>query len=97
MGQGTHSNLGILLKKKGDLAGAEAAYRRVIEIDPEHAEAHSNLGSLLKMKADTLEAAGGGGKELAALLTEAADHRLACKGKDDAKVAAWRAKAAGLV
>ena len=47
-----HVNLGVLLKKKGDLAGAEAAYRKAIEIDPQHTSALCNLGFLLRTERD---------------------------------------------
>ena len=47
-----YNNLGALLQKKGDLAGAEAAYLKAIEIDPRHVDAHSNLGVLLEKKGD---------------------------------------------
>eukprot|EP00197_Chlamydomonas_leiostraca_P010030 CAMPEP_0202875956 /NCGR_PEP_ID=MMETSP1391-20130828/28249_1 /ASSEMBLY_ACC=CAM_ASM_000867 /TAXON_ID=1034604 /ORGANISM="Chlamydomonas leiostraca, Strain SAG 11-49" /LENGTH=56 /DNA_ID=CAMNT_0049557725 /DNA_START=36 /DNA_END=202 /DNA_ORIENTATION=- len=35
------------LHKKGQLAGAEEAYRKVIKQDPKHADAHHQLGVLL--------------------------------------------------
>ena len=92
-----HYNLGALLQSKDDIVGAEAAYRRAIEIAPELAVAHGNLGLLLKAKADAMEAAGGGGKELAALLIEVADHWEVKYGKHDVDVVAARKKAAGLV
>ncbi|MDF0553659.1 tetratricopeptide repeat protein [Kamptonema sp. UHCC 0994] len=38
---------GVALVKKQDLAGAEAAFRKAIEIDPNFAEAYANLGSVL--------------------------------------------------
>ncbi|MDP6651616.1 MAG: tetratricopeptide repeat protein, partial [Gammaproteobacteria bacterium] len=42
-----YSNLGILLKQKGDLGAAIESYTRAIEIKPDYAEAHSNLGNAL--------------------------------------------------
>ena len=39
-----------LLEDKGDLAGAEAAYRKAIEIDPRQVSAHANLAILLGWK-----------------------------------------------
>lgn len=39
-----HHNLGNVLRRQGDLAGAEAAYRRAIEIRPAAAESHNGLG-----------------------------------------------------
>ena len=41
------SNLGLQLERRSDVAGAEAAYRRVLAIDPGHADAYLNLGALL--------------------------------------------------
>ncbi len=36
------------LQKQGDLAGAEAAYRRVLALEPDNAEALNNLGNVLR-------------------------------------------------
>ena len=41
-----------MLKSNGDKAGAEASYRRALEIDPNYADAHYNLGILLEEKGD---------------------------------------------
>jgi len=41
------SELGILLREDGKFEAAEAAYRRALETDPDHALAHYNLGVLL--------------------------------------------------
>ena len=38
---------GVALVKKQDLVGAEAAFRKAIEINPNFAEAYANLGSIL--------------------------------------------------
>jgi tetratricopeptide (TPR) repeat protein len=42
-----HNNLGIVLKRQGDLAGAAAAHREAIRFDPGHVFAHTNLGGVL--------------------------------------------------
>lgn len=47
---------GVELVKKQDLAGAEAAFRKAIEINPNFAEAYANLGSVLANQ-DKLEEA----------------------------------------
>ena len=44
-----HMNLGVLLMNHSeDFDGAEAAFRRAIEINPNYARAHYNLGVLLE-------------------------------------------------
>ena len=43
-----HCKLGIVLWDKKDLAGAEAAYREAIRLDPKYAAAHSNLGTVFR-------------------------------------------------
>jgi Flp pilus assembly protein TadD len=43
-----HLNLGVLLKKKGDVDGAEAEYLKAIEIDPRHVDAHLNLSRAMR-------------------------------------------------
>lgn len=47
---------GNLLRKSGDIAGAEAHYRQAIAMRPTYAEAHGNLGSLLADQGKTMEA-----------------------------------------
>jgi serine/threonine protein kinase len=42
-----YNNLGIALRGRGDLAGAEASYRRAVALKPDYAEAHCNLGHAL--------------------------------------------------
>jgi tetratricopeptide (TPR) repeat protein len=44
--------LGNLLNARGDLAGAEAAFRQAIRLDPGFAFAHNNLGFLLRARGD---------------------------------------------
>ncbi len=41
-------NLGLALKKKGDLDGAARSYRHALEINPNHSRAHRNLGLVLR-------------------------------------------------
>ena len=45
------SNLGIALRKAGDLDGAIASYRRALALRPSDADTHSNLGVALGAKA----------------------------------------------
>jgi tetratricopeptide (TPR) repeat protein len=45
---GAYNNLGNLLKAKGDLEGAEAAYQTCLSIDPSFAIGHYNLGMTLR-------------------------------------------------
>ena len=45
-----HNNLGIALKKTGDLKGAVENYRRAIEIDPKNKDAYHNLFILMETK-----------------------------------------------
>jgi tetratricopeptide (TPR) repeat protein len=45
-----HNALGNELKKLGQLADAETSYRRVIEINPDHAIAHYNLGNVFQIQ-----------------------------------------------
>ncbi len=42
-------NLGVSKRRIGDLAGAEAAYRRALELEPRHPAARDNLVSLLHL------------------------------------------------
>ena len=49
-GRGSHAaeaNLGLLLKRKGDAAGAEKRYRAALELDPMNTDATYNLAALL--------------------------------------------------
>lgn len=43
----THSNLGALYGRNGDLDAAERCFRRAVALDPKHARALGNLGALL--------------------------------------------------
>jgi tetratricopeptide (TPR) repeat protein len=47
---------GIELKKKGDIAGAQARYHEAIRLDPRYAEAHYNQAILLAERGDLNEA-----------------------------------------
>jgi tetratricopeptide (TPR) repeat protein len=42
------NNLGTVLMTRGDLAGAEGAFREAIRLDPRFVQAHHNLGAVLK-------------------------------------------------
>ncbi len=53
---GVENDLGSLLVLGEDLAGAEQAYRRAIELDPENASAHFNLGLLLQQMGNRRDA-----------------------------------------
>ena len=54
-------NLGVALRRRGDFAGAEAAYRKAIEVDSQLVPGFANLYSLLRATGRTREAAGAGG------------------------------------
>src|SRR4030095_4057633 len=49
--------LGVVLRAKGKVGEAEAAYRAAIRIDPEHSDAYNNLGVLLNGQKRSHEAA----------------------------------------
>lgn len=49
-------NLGVVRRRSGDAAGAEAAYRRALEADPQAAAAYQNLASLLRSQGRAREA-----------------------------------------
>ena len=53
---GVENDLGSLLVLGEDFAGAEQAYRRAIELDPENASAHFNLGLLLQQMGNRRDA-----------------------------------------
>jgi Flp pilus assembly protein TadD len=52
-------NLGMILRRQGDLAGAIAAYRRAGERSPDHAETQQNLAVALLMGGDIAGARSG--------------------------------------
>ncbi|MFN0132413.1 MAG: hypothetical protein ACKVW3_07785 [Phycisphaerales bacterium] len=49
---GAHEALGVLLHRQNELAGAEAAYRKTIELDPRRATALNNLADILDNKGE---------------------------------------------
>ena len=54
----THSNYGVHLKDaKSDAAGSERAYRRALELDPEHTNALGNLAIIYRERGDARRAA----------------------------------------
>jgi tetratricopeptide (TPR) repeat protein len=53
---GAYNNLGNLLKTKGDLANAKAAYQTILDIDPNFAVGYYNLGMTLKAMGNLPEA-----------------------------------------
>lgn len=52
----TWNNLGLVLEQRGDLAGAESLYRRVLSASPEEASAMNNLGNVLRRRGRMPEA-----------------------------------------
>lgn len=51
-------NLGVGLRRQGDLAGADEAYRKALEIDPRTPSAYQNLAALLRLQGREQEAIG---------------------------------------
>ena len=47
-----HYNLGIALKKKGDVKAAIASYKNALQLEPNYAEAHYSLGIALHQQGD---------------------------------------------
>lgn len=45
-------NLGVVRRRQGDLAGAERAYRRGIEENPDHLQLYGNLALLLQLRGE---------------------------------------------
>lgn len=43
-------NLGVALRRRGDVAGAERCYRKALEADPDASSAYQNLATLLSLK-----------------------------------------------
>ena len=92
-----HFNLGILLgTERGDIDGAEAAYRAAIAADPRHANAHRNLGTLLWQRAKQIQASGGSLEAAAALYDEVAKHYTIVVGPEHEAVKSNKAAAARL-
>ena len=54
---GPHNNLGLALQDSGDLAAAEACFRRAIETNAQYVRAHHNLGIVLRLQDRFEEAA----------------------------------------
>ena len=52
-----HNNLGTVLKEKGDLVGAEEAYRTAIKIDPNYAIGSLQSGHCSLLRKGVLDAA----------------------------------------
>ncbi len=53
-----HNNLGVILRQRGDTAGAVEHFRRAVEIEPGFVEAHINLGAAAQRAGRLDEAAG---------------------------------------
>lgn len=49
-------NLGVALRRDGDLDGAEGAYRRALEVDPAAHSAYANLAAVLRLRGREQEA-----------------------------------------
>jgi Flp pilus assembly protein TadD len=49
-------NYGVALRRNGNLAGAEKAYRTALEVDPESVSAYQNLAALLRHQGNNQEA-----------------------------------------
>jgi tetratricopeptide (TPR) repeat protein len=89
--------LGVLLHRTGDLKGAEAAYRRAIELDPKRAIALNNLASIVLEARDldqglalakrAVEASGGSDASSLDTLAQA-HHAIAAKKAGDPATAA---------
>ncbi len=94
------NDLGNLLALDGDVAGAETAYRRAVELAPADAAAHFNLGLLLEQRGVRTEAA----EELRRVIELDPDHywalyqlgRLAEEAGDDKRAVRYYARAFAL-
>lgn len=51
-----HSNLGIVLRLRGQYIEARAAFQRALDLRPDYAEALNNLGNLLRVEGNDAEA-----------------------------------------
>jgi Flp pilus assembly protein TadD len=60
-------NLGVARRRNRDLPGAEAAYRKALELDPEAVSAYQNLASLLRLRGSAAKAANEEADQLLAL------------------------------
>jgi Flp pilus assembly protein TadD len=49
-------NYGVALRRKGDVAAAEAAYRKALEVEPTAISAYQNLAALLRLRGEDAEA-----------------------------------------
>lgn len=45
-------NLGIVRERQGDVQMAEAAYREILQLQPDYGKAHNSLGTLLRKRGD---------------------------------------------
>jgi tetratricopeptide (TPR) repeat protein len=50
------NNLGIVLKRRGELVPAAACYRAALQDNPRYVQAHNNLGNVLQAQGKSLEA-----------------------------------------
>lgn len=50
------NNMGLIYKKKGDVAQAEGLYKKALSLKPDYPEAYNNLGVLKAAAGDTLSA-----------------------------------------
>jgi tetratricopeptide (TPR) repeat protein len=69
-------NLGLIHRQRGDLAGAIAAYREAIALEPSHVEAHQNL-AVASLLAGQIQAARDGFRCAITLLREQNRHQEA--------------------
>jgi tetratricopeptide (TPR) repeat protein len=91
-----HVNLGIALERQSDHAGAAAAFRRAIAIDPNYAITHCNLGAALYNQGDHASAAAAYRRTIAIDPNDAFSHcnlgvSLLCQGDDAGAAAACQA------
>src|SRR5262249_48964912 len=52
----SHGNLGVTLQDQGDVAGAIACYRKVLELTPKSFLAQNNMGNALRSQRDLVRA-----------------------------------------
>jgi tetratricopeptide (TPR) repeat protein len=82
------NNHGAVLKVLGDAAGASAAYRRALALDPNYADALNNLGVLYRMQGEPSKAIEAF-RRAAALKPELAEARKNLRGAYNDLVPAW--------